>query len=348
MDRNTWLTLAGALCLSILPQARAEEPELQREFDPLGATLRHWSSQGRTLFYIDEGPREGIPVLLVGGNGTSARVLDLTGFLRSSRERLKLRFISLERNGFGATAYDPSGDYRSYSTAVAALLGHLDIGSFSLLAISGGGPYAAQIAADQAEQLRSVHYAAAFSQVAGVVDAPAHCSMTKEQLRELATPYTTPTNWWAMPAGSAIERVPGWADAAYDDGLRTFFMKGAGEFSVQPLLHEWQLYCREKVAAGDRVKAPVFLYGGSADTSVPPEHMEFWRRHYSNVAQVRLYPGEGHDVQYRHWGQIMADIAYLGKRTLVCDQGKSLLLDSQAAQRRLEHGASLDVCAWAD
>jgi len=30
------------------------------------------------------------------------------------------------------------------------------------------------------------------------------------------------------------------------------------------------------------------------------------------VAALRGYPGEGHDVQYRHWEQILRDVAGVG------------------------------------
>jgi hypothetical protein len=37
-----------------------------------------------------------------------------------------------------------------------------------------------------------------------------------------------------------------------------------------------------------------------------------WRRVLPCVAALRGYPGEGHDVQYRHWEQILLDIAGVG------------------------------------
>jgi non-heme chloroperoxidase len=325
--------------------ADTEQVVVQSDFDVMGAPVHHWSNKGKDLFYVDEGPKDGIPVVFVAGNGTSARALELTNFLRSTRDQLKLRFITLERNGFGQSTFDPKGDYSSYSADVRELLGHLGVDHFSLLAISGGGPYVAQIAADLAPELRSIHYAAAYSQP-GVSKPEDRCKVSDEQLAITARPYTVPTQWWAMPAGNSVERIPGWEDAAYDDGMRTFFMKGSQGFDMKPLVHEWRLYCEQPVASGQKIKAPVFIYGGTADAVVPPEHMKFWSKHYSNIGAVRSYPGEGHDVQYRHWGQIITDIAYQGERTLVCDHGQSLLLTNDKAQQRLSQGATLDVCAW--
>ncbi|MNE89217.1 hypothetical protein D3C80_1866070 [compost metagenome] len=64
------------------------------------------------------------------------------------------------------------------------------------------------------------------------------------------------------------------------------------------------------------------------------------------MAATRLYPGEGHDVQYRHWGQILADLKYQGQRVLLCNRGRSELVDTRQAEKLLQRGASLDICAW--
>jgi hypothetical protein len=42
---------------------------------------------------------------------------------------------------------------------------------------------------------------------------------------------------------------------------------------------------------------------------VPAAHAEVWRRALGNVVALRLYQGEAHDVQYRHWDQILVDVA---------------------------------------
>ena len=337
----TVLCLPFTVCAAL---ASTEQPVVvQSDFDQMATPVHQWSDKGKELFYIDEGPEDGIAVVFVGGNGTSARALELTNFLRSTREQLKLRFITLERNGFGQSAFDPKGDYGSYSADVHALLDHLGVDEFSLLAISGGGPYVARIGADLAPRVRSIHYAAAYSQP-GVGKPAERCKLFDEQLATTALAYTVPTQWWAMPADSSIKHIRGWQDAAYDDGLRTFFMKGTQD--VKPLLHEWRLYCQQPVASGAAVKSPVFIYAGTADSVVPMEHKDFWAAHYSNIAAVRAYPGEGHDVQYRHWGQILSDIAYQGKRLLICDQGQSLLLPEEVAQQKITRGATLDICAW--
>ncbi|WP_218649655.1 alpha/beta fold hydrolase [Pseudomonas taiwanensis] len=338
----SWVLAIGA--------AHASGPiQVQNSFDSMGPAMQSWvDGTGKTLHYLDEGPRDGLPVVLVGGNGTSGRVLALTDFLRSLREQLDLRFITLERNGFGQTAFDPAGNYQSYAEEVAALLDHLNVSRFSLVAISGGGPYVAQIASSLASRVRSVHMAAAFSQTEGVMATPARCALSDQQVAEayLAGHYDVPSVWWDLGPNTAVNRIHGFLDEAADEGARFYYAKGSKGFNMAPLTHELRLYCDQPVADLSAVYAPVFLYYGLADATVTPAHAEFWKSRFPNVAAERLYPGEGHDVQYRHWGQILTDLAYQGQRILVCSKGRSQLVDSDQAPRLLQRGASLDICAW--
>ncbi|WP_041770156.1 alpha/beta fold hydrolase [Metapseudomonas resinovorans] len=323
--------------------------KVQDSFDAMGPAMQSWvDGNGKTLHYLDEGPRNGLPVVLVGGNGTSGRVLALTDFLRSLREQLGLRFITLERNGFGQTEYDPAGNYQSYADEVAALLDHLDVERFSLVAISGGGPYVAQIASRLAPQVRSVHMAAAFSQIEGVVAPPARCAASDEQVAQayLAGHYDVPSVWWDLGPNTAVNRIHGFLDEAADEGARFYYAKGSKGFDMAPLTHELRLYCEQPVADLSAVYAPVFLYYGLADATVTTAHADFWKGRFPNVAATRLYPGEGHDVQYRHWGQILADLKYQGQRVLLCNRGRSELVETRQAEKLLQRGASLDICAW--
>ncbi len=86
--------------------------------------------------------------------------------------------------------------------------------------------------------------------------------------------------------------------------------------------------------------APAYLYWGTGDDLVPPVHAQRWQHALVNVAALRRYEGEGHDVQYRHWDQILLDAAGHGARTLVCADGRASLVAD------VEPGATLGLCAW--
>lgn len=216
--------------------------------------------------YIDEGSPGWRPVVFFGGLGTDVNAFYETECARDLRERLRLRVISVERNGFGMTPFDPSLGFDDAVDDIVSLLDDLGIRHFAVVAISGGAPYAARLAARAPHRVLSLHLAAA---AAG----------------PLVATCGTASLLYARPEQLA-------ADPA--------------------LAHEWQLISTEPLADLRGLYSPAYLYWGADDDVVPIEHVREWCRMLPRVAALRGYPGEGHDVQYRHWDQILIDVAGLG------------------------------------
>ena len=314
---------------------------LQKSFDPVGPSMRTaTAASGRTVNYLDEGEGGWHPVVFIGGGGTSGRVFTLLEFLRTTRQNLQLRFIAVERNGFGATPYTSGIGYEEYAEDVESLLEQLGIDNFSLFAISGGGPYSAYIASRNPGRLSSVHMAATLS----YFDDSVQCLLPKDAL----TVFTQdPVAWFGFAPDSPTQRIPGFQDEAFDDAARTFNLGGqAGD--PEALYHELQLYCQNLFIPDlSAVTAPLYLYYGESDDVVPIEpHAQRWQAAYANAPQtIRYYPGEGHDVQYRHMDQIFVDISGRGDRLVTCnDQGESVLIDAGTATP----ATFLGICAWRD
>jgi non-heme chloroperoxidase len=144
--------------------------------------------------------------------------------------------------------------------------------------------------------------------------------------------------------------VPGWQDEAYLDAARTFFV--AGQLGApDALTHEDLLPCQQGAvvsrSALAKVRAPAYLYWGAADTTVPIASMRLWAQALPRVAQERVYPGEGHTVQYRHWDQILVDMAGLGRYTVMCVRHRTRLVPPAQVARLRHGGATLGICAWA-
>jgi pimeloyl-ACP methyl ester carboxylesterase len=117
------------------------------------------------------------------------------------------------------------------------------------------------------------------------------------------------------------------------------------------LRHAFELYARAPLPDLGSVKAPVFMYWGSEDTLVPENHIGRWQRALDaggrgREAVVRMYSGEGHDVQYRHWDQILTDVVYLGSMVLFSADGKTFLADARKERSLLDSGARLGLAAW--
>ncbi|MEE2570010.1 alpha/beta hydrolase [Pseudarthrobacter sp. J64] len=313
----------------------------QSGFDPLGPVVRSaQTASGRTVHFIDEGPDTGLPLVFLGGAGTTVRAFRLMEFARSFREELGIRVISVERNGLGQTSFDPSVGLNEYARDVWSLLDLLGVGNASIAAISGGGPYAAHLAAACPERVRSLHLACAYAESIGA----------EGITFDLEPVAADPVSWWTFPEGSAVHRIPGFADSAIEEATRAVFAQGR-DAPPDGLRQAFGFYAQSPLPDLGRLDAPVFTYWGSDDALVPVEHIVRWRRalHADGPGHgvvERLYDGEGHDVQYRHWDQIMTDVVHLGSKVLLSMEGGTYLVDAAEAQPLLDSGATHGLAAW--
>ncbi|MEM7020323.1 MAG: alpha/beta hydrolase [Pseudomonadota bacterium] len=319
-------------------------PLLQKKFDPLGPTVKQLTLEsGRVVHYIDDGKTDGLPVVFTGGLGTSVRVIRLLDFLRSMRESMNIRIITVERNGFGATEFDPSLGMADFSSDVEAVLTHLQIDKFAVFGISGGGPYAAKIASRNAERLLSVHMAATSPSLGQPTrcadDSPA--SIFRDMFRH-------PQQYFGFNKESAVHHIVGFQDTAFDEAARAANMRGQ-QSDPAALDHEIALYCKEGAIDTSNVKAPVFVYMGLADPLITGIDAATWQQAFPNASvSVREYPGEGHDVQYRHLDQILLDIADYGDKILVCENSNSKLVAPDSVSEIVKQGGHLGICAWSN
>jgi non-heme chloroperoxidase len=280
-----------------------------RPFDPLGPVVRQLpAGDGRILNYIAEGSCDWPTFVFIGGAGTSVRAFRLLEFARGLREELCLRVIGVERNGFGQTPFGPGLGFDDYAEDVLRVLDHLQVHDFAIVAISGGGPYAARVALRGATRVTSFHLACAFSDRVGHPDNRWSAMADDALVEDSARLTRDPANWWVFPTDSPVHRIPGFADSAIEEGTRAFF--AAGQMgSPEPLIHERRLARDHLLPDMTVLGADCYLYWGSADPLVPTSHLDRWREMLPGSTVVRLYAGEGHDIQYRHWSQILLDLA---------------------------------------
>jgi non-heme chloroperoxidase len=312
-------------------------------FDPIGTPVQNLvTAEGRTVHFTDTGEAGWKPMLFIGGAGTSARAPELVAFLDTMRRRLKVRIVTVERNGLGDTAFDPAWGFGSYVGEVRQVLAKLGIERFSLVAISGGGAYAGHVAAAMPERLNSWHMLAAISSSPG--DAR-RCAADEAQLAAALAPQVgAPRVWWDMPKDGVAARVRGFADRTADEGAHAFFIAGQmGD--PRGMAAESKRFC-DPPADVSKLRAPAYFYYGEGDELVPPSHGEYWASKVKGPVTFRRYPSEGHDVQYRHWDQLLLDVAGHGAKTLVCDKGRTHLVPGVVDPRKLPVGRTLGICAW--
>ena len=335
-----WATLAA---LALATPVAAQPITFPDRFDAIGTPLQSLQTrEGRTVHFTDTGEAGWTPLLFIGGVGTSARAPELVAFLDTLRRQLKVRIIAVERNGLGDTAFDPAWTFADYTSEVQQVLSHLGIARFALVAISGGGAYAGHIAAAMPERLTTWHMLAA------IASAPASnpvCTMDPAALEAgLAKQVAAPRVFWAMPPEGVVAKVPGFADRAADEGAHAYFIAGQ-RGDARGVAREYRRFC-DAPAAVTALPAPAYFYYGEADPLVPPSQGEFWAGKVAGKVTFRRYPGEGHDVQYRHWDQLLLDVAGHGGQTLVCERGRARLVAGLVQPAQLAAGATLGVCAW--
>ena len=331
------------LLAAIAVPALAKPIAFPDHFDSIGTPLANLkTSEGRTVHYTDTGEAGWTPMLFIGGVGTSARAPELVAFLDTLRRRLKVRIVAVERNGLGDTAFDPAWTFADYTSEVQQVLQRLGIGRFALVAISGGGAYAGHIAAAMPERITSWHMLAA------IASAPAESPVCKADAATLEAMLDqqvgAPRTFWAMPPEGVAAKVPGFADRAADEGAHAYFIAGQ-HGDARAVAREYHRFC-DAPAAVAAFPAPAYFYYGEADKLVPPAQGEYWAARVAGKVTFRRYPGEGHDVQYRHWDQPLLDVAGHGGKTLVCAQGRARLLPGLVEPARLPKGTALGICAW--
>ena len=110
-------------------------------------------SDGRRLSFAEFGDRQGKPVFYFHGfpgSRLEAKLAD--GISRESQ----VRFIGIERPGFGLSDFKPGRSFIDWADDVAELANDLRIDRFSILGVSGGGPYAAACACKMPDRLEAV------------------------------------------------------------------------------------------------------------------------------------------------------------------------------------------------
>lgn len=324
-----------------LAQAPEALPSFQTSFDNLGPTVQNiTANSGRQIHFIDDGNQAGLPVVFTGGLGTSVRVIRLLDFLRTLRQDLNLRFITVERNGFGQTTFDDTLTMDNYAEDVEQVLQHLGIDNFAVFGISGGGPYTAKIAQRNASRLLSIHMAATSPSIGN----PQRCS--GDTVNPYAEMLRYPMQFFGFAQNSPLHQIEGFQDSAFDEAARAHNLRGQSA-DPAPLLHELSLYCTEQVIDSAHITAPVFVYLGLKDQVLGKVEPNDWLTAYPKAeVLVRTYPNGGHDVQYRHLDQILLDIAGFGDEVLICKNGVQIMVAS--AIYSAQPNSSLGLCAWAD
>lgn len=242
-------------------------------------------SDGRTLDVVEVGPKNGAPVVLF--HGTPTGPLEAVT-LESAAEACRVRVICAGRPGYAGSSSGGAG----LSTVVgdtrelAALLG---LTRWAALGISGGGPYAAAVAASLSEEV--THLA-----VLAGSGPPAADSGDEEDARLMALAAAgerdTAARGLATPIAEWVDTIRIVAPAAMPPGLHEAILDGTrGGYDGYVFdRFSWSLPWDVDIADA---ACPTDLVYGEEDAGCPPAAGEWYRSKIPHAA-LTIVPGADH------------------------------------------------------
>lgn len=261
---------------------------------------------GRKLAYAEYGNPDGHPVMHFHGSMSSR--LEPLFFGDDLLNQYGLRFIALDRPGMGQSDFQPNRGLTDWTKDVVFLADSLNIEQFSVLAISGGGGYAAVCAAKIPERLQSVVIVSGNWQVDDEALKNTQFPLNLLLIVARKAPFLLSAmlkisnlSFQGSPKKVLAQMkksmpTPDYNALAQSDNLKFFLQssieglrrgtKGAAwDFQLSAL--DWDFDLEE-------IQIPLILFHGEQDKSVPVENVRRKISNYLPTARLVTYRDEGH------------------------------------------------------
>src|SRR5262245_42265418 len=157
-------------------------------------------ADGRSIGYAEFGDPDGAPVIALHGTPGSRLMFALAD--QAARQR-GLRIIAPERPGYGLSDGRNFANLADASFDFVELADFLELKSFALLGISGGGPFAVATASLMPERVKLLALISPVGPIAEVADRIS--AWHRHLFTELAvSPFTSGAFFWGLKALLAI------------------------------------------------------------------------------------------------------------------------------------------------
>ncbi|PSB09661.1 hypothetical protein C7B62_12315 [Pleurocapsa sp. CCALA 161] len=261
---------------------------------------------GRKLAYAEYGKPDGHTVMHFHGSMSSR--LEPSFFGDDLLNQYGLHFIALDRPGMGQSDFQPNRGLTDWTKDVVFVADSLNIEQFSVLAISGGGGYAAVCAAKIPERLHSVVIVSGAWQVDDEAVKNTQFPLNLLFIVASKAPFLLPMMLKIsnLSFQGRLEKIlarmkksmptPDYNALAQSGRMKVFLQgfieglrrgtKGAA-WDLHLSAYDWDFDLEE-------IKTPLTLFHGEQDKSVPVENV---RRKISNslpTARLVTYQDEGH------------------------------------------------------
>ena len=277
-------------------------------------------ADGRTLACLELGDPSGPPVLYFHGYPGSrleARVA------ATAAARLGLRLLSVDRPGFGQSTFQPGRRIGDWAADIGALADQLGLQRFSIVGVSGGGPYALACAARLAHRLASVALVCPLAPLD--VAAGKEGMLAQDRLMLLLAAHAAPlargvvhmlAHWMRQDAARYVTfmmagMVSPDRELFADPGYRSLVQESTAEAlrqGGQGAAWELTLIARPWDFRLQDVRMPVALWQGLAD-QILPAAMARRLAAALPACNPRYFPGEGHlSLVVQHIGEVLAEL----------------------------------------
>jgi pimeloyl-ACP methyl ester carboxylesterase len=290
---------------------RAEQPAAS---DRHARVLR--LADGRRIGYAEFGHPQGLPVIAIHGTPGSRYMFALTD--QAARER-GLRIIAPERPGYGLSDYRRKDALPHAAEDAQALADALQLDSFALIGVSGGGPHAIATAASMPGRVALL---ALISPVGPIAECHRRIRMSPTHrlvfTRIGRSHRACATFFWSLR--NVVRWAPGVAHAALMQrvtpsdrkvlsqpevraNLRAAIKEGLRP-GIKGALQDLRLFCGAWDLPLDEIDVPTVIWQGSDDTIVPPAAAYHLAGCLPNC-RLDVVQGAGHYWVFAQFGRVL-------------------------------------------
>ena len=277
-------------------------------------------NDGRKLGFAEYGDPHGKPIFLFHGIPGSRMTRHPDPWIAV---RNHVRLIVPDRPGMGLSDFMASRTILDWPHDVEELANSLGIAKFSVLGISGGGPYAAACAYSIPQRLIQVGLV---SGVGPVINPDLLKGMLPSNQMGYSVGRWMPWFLWRVifqlyyggisshPEKLAVmqEGEPESDKIIFaEPGVRQVFIANFGEAFRQGTMgaaRDGWLLSRPWGFPLEEITVPTYLWQGEEDVIVTPAMGKMMAAQIP-VCQARFLPGEGHLVYFKHWQDILNSLA---------------------------------------
>lgn len=268
-------------------------------------------SDGRKLCYAEYGDPKGKPLFYLHGWPSSRLRSKIND---DQAKSLHVRIISSDRPGYGRSDYKEDRTILGYIDDIVELADSLGIKKFSVVGVSGGGPYAAACAYRISKRIKKMGI------VVGL--APTYIPGIFKGM-----PFLYRFGWEnysRYPILAKLGAIYRWLTTGYlDKVLFRFDFRGGNDQEVlNKLKDEWVKIGRESFRQGykgaekdlllytsdwgfklEDIKVPTLLFYGEEDKNVTLAMARYYKSQIPG-SKLKIYPNEGHLISITHAKEI--------------------------------------------